>query len=333
MCICVACIIRDFSIADDSIQRGLTCTVHVQCGWCRAITKSSSSTHSYQTSRCMQCAGPFFSYAGVTVVVCLITSVMMMGYCIVLPQIFQAKILIFHRLIVLAMCFNIIFNFIGCSLRSPGVPSPSLPMACDPEDGVKGVPEGFYNNYKYCYICEKPKPPDAHHCKICSKCVLDMDHHCPFIGNCVGRANLRSFLVFLAWIMIACTYAVMVTGTVVLSRLGAFTISKAKFHGPQILRLSMLDMSVVPTWYLLTIYIFAVSLGCAIGVGILLSSQLVQVSKGQNYIASLKGAPAEDKGTAYAKMKRVCGGRSPLFWMLPFWGKAEQYRDFRAKIS
>lgn len=233
----------------------------------------------------------------------------------------------------LVICFNITFNFVGCSLRSPGVPSSSLPVASDAEDGGEGVPQGFYNDYQYCYMCEGPKPPDAHHCRICGKCILDMDHHCPFIGNCVGRANLRSFLIFLSWVLVGCIYGFIMTGSLIMSKLETFSIAKARFRGPHILRIWILDLDVVPMWYLLTLYIFCVSLGAAIGVGILLSSQIVQVSKGQNYIASLKGAPAGDKGTAYSRMKRICGGRNPLFWMLPLWDRPEQYKDFGMKIS
>ena len=34
-----------------------------------------------------------------------------------------------------------------------------------------------------------------------------MDHHCPFLNNCVGRGNMRPFLLFLFWVMLAMVYA------------------------------------------------------------------------------------------------------------------------------
>ncbi|CAI2376082.1 unnamed protein product [Moneuplotes crassus] len=51
----------------------------------------------------------------------------------------------------------------------------------------------------YCYICESPKPPRAHHCRVCGRCIIKMDHHCPWMNNCIGLQNMKIFMVLLAY--------------------------------------------------------------------------------------------------------------------------------------
>lgn len=64
-----------------------------------------------------------------------------------------------------------------------------------------------------CRVCVDPccpggaKPRGTHHCRTCRQCVSELDHHCPFVANCVGRGNRRPFLLFLAWAVAGCGYA------------------------------------------------------------------------------------------------------------------------------
>ncbi|KXZ50386.1 hypothetical protein GPECTOR_16g559 [Gonium pectorale] len=70
-----------------------------------------------------------------------------------------------------------------------------------------------YSHLRYCWPCRGPQSADARHCYMCGLCVVDQDHHCPFIANCVGRANLRNFLSFLAFTLLAVVYSAIMSTT------------------------------------------------------------------------------------------------------------------------
>ncbi|KCV68821.1 hypothetical protein H696_04238 [Fonticula alba] len=58
----------------------------------------------------------------------------------------------------------------------------------------------------HCRRCDQARPPRSHHCSICDRCVHRMDHHCPWIATCVGANNHRYFVLFLAYLTLACAY-------------------------------------------------------------------------------------------------------------------------------
>ena len=60
---------------------------------------------------------------------------------------------------------------------------------------------------RVCVKCQCSKPPRCHHCSVCGRCVMMMDHHCPWMNNCVGQRNLKAFLLFNAYTVIAATYS------------------------------------------------------------------------------------------------------------------------------
>ncbi|KNB45836.1 hypothetical protein JH06_0512 [Blastocystis sp. subtype 4] len=59
--------------------------------------------------------------------------------------------------------------------------------------------------------CNCIKPFRAHHCRRCQKCILKMDHHCPWISNCVGARNQKPFMLFLLYVSIGETIAIIMT--------------------------------------------------------------------------------------------------------------------------
>lgn len=297
------------------------CVLRVQCGWCLAIssTKKKTRKRGRETiSRCVCVTGRLASCFAICIVIGLLASLFTFGLLSVLPNMFQATLLLAsQQAVVLFICFNVAFNYLGCALKSPGVPS-QVAHRLDLESGQDSVPQGAYDQYRYCVVCKTPKPPGAHHCSICRKCILDMDHHCPFIGNCVGRLNLRSFILFLTWTLIGTIYGMIVTGALLLRSMGTMSLPK-KTKGFSILGLLFSSIDAVPWWYFATMYVFVVCIGSFLAVGALLQSQIAQVIRGQSYINILKGETAERKLSAHAQIKRLCGGRNMWLWLLPFW--------------
>lgn len=64
------------------------------------------------------------------------------------------------------------------------------------------------DDFTFCAICKKPKPPRAHHCKRCDRCILRMDHHCQWIGNCIGFNNHKYFLLSLIYSSILLVFSI-----------------------------------------------------------------------------------------------------------------------------
>ncbi|KAG6837652.1 hypothetical protein H0H93_004928 [Arthromyces matolae] len=82
---------------------------------------------------------------------------------------------------------------------------------------------------RYCRVCDRFKPPRAHHCRTCDRCVLRMDHHCPWINNCVGHYNYAHFLRFLFYVDLACSYHI-----IMLTRRVFYTLDSRYWDEPSV---------------------------------------------------------------------------------------------------
>lgn len=64
-----------------------------------------------------------------------------------------------------------------------------------------------YYTWTHCIPCNRPNPPRSHHCVLCNTCILKRDHHCYVAATCVGFRNLRYFIVFLFYAVLATIFS------------------------------------------------------------------------------------------------------------------------------
>ncbi len=84
---------------------------------------------------------------------------------------------------------------------------PLRQMEATEETSEQHVPaQARVDDFTYCTVCKKPRPPRTHHCKRCDRCVLRMDHHCPWLGNCIGLENMKYYVLLLGYACITLAY-------------------------------------------------------------------------------------------------------------------------------
>ncbi|KAJ7253530.1 DHHC palmitoyltransferase-domain-containing protein [Mycena rebaudengoi] len=121
-----------------------------------------------------------------------------------------------------------------------------------------------------CRKCGQVKPERAHHCRICNHCVLKYDHHCPGVNQCVGLHNERHFVLFMAYLVIACVSLSISGFSHVLRALGTSFDLDWPHHVPQIA--------------FILIYILAIVMSLA--VGIMCSYHLWTIANGETTVES-----------------------------------------------
>ena len=78
-----------------------------------------------------------------------------------------------------------------------------------------------------CPDCETIRTSRSRHCSVCKRCIERFDHHCPWINNCVGQANMKYFLQFVTYIMLA---SAMLSLLCVLSFYNLLTSPNTRLH-------------------------------------------------------------------------------------------------------
>ncbi|KAJ6582862.1 DHHC palmitoyltransferase-domain-containing protein [Mycena vulgaris] len=143
-----------------------------------------------------------------------------------------------------------------------------------------------------CRKCTQLKPERTHHCRICNRCVLKYDHHCPLtsragVNQCVGLHNERHFVLFMAYLVLACVSLAATGVPHVMRALGATYELDWPYHVPQIA--------------FILIYILAVVM--ALAVGIMCSFHLWGVANGETTV----------EGHDFEVYRRVAKSRGETF--------------------
>ncbi|TMW45314.1 hypothetical protein DOY81_009607 [Sarcophaga bullata] len=140
--------------------------------------------------------------------------------CFLLIGVFMPIIFIFEIIIVLpafhepggfwhtftfALAMFLIFqikgNFVACLMVDTSVDFKNL----KPPETEKAKLQSL--GWHECEKCEKMASPRSWHCSVCRTCILKRDHHCLFVGCCVGHKNHRYFMMFVIFLFIGATYA------------------------------------------------------------------------------------------------------------------------------
>jgi hypothetical protein len=301
----------------------------LQCGWCGAINDQTqrdvfdTSLLRARRRTCLKHLQTTFRWLIVGIVFLIIASVLTLGVTCLLPRVcWSYTSWVFHVSWVAALTFNVLFNYAACMWGSPGTVrscvAPAAPAGAQ-------VPQQAYKDYTYCSACKYLKPPRVHHCRICRTCVVDMDHHCPFINNCVGRANLRSFILFLFWTLVSATYVVILSSTVLIGNYKFLvdTSVSASLHNQAYYDYwfsLIIILDTCPWWLLGSMYLFLCGMALTFGVGFLFFSQMRYIFLGVSYITSLKGPAPTQPASGVKNFSQVLGSSNPLMWLMPMWG-------------
>lgn len=292
-----------------------------KCGWCGAI--SSHDVPAKKQGRCTNCS-LVLDRILVTAIIIFILLIICGGSWAVFPVLCPDVSLSFYFHLVLTgfLSFNTLFNYCIAAFVQAG-PLPQMVWG-----NFDYITKGALEGHRFCHICNKPKPPSAHHCRACKTCVLEMDHHCPFIGNCVGASNMRPFILFLLFAVMSNVYVLMMSISAMLKVWSSLDfsdrvrVSSMNWHIMEVLASylqALLGSSISSSVRTIAIfYLVAASLSVIIGVGLLLYQQLRQLYDGYSFIESLQFENGNFRGSrGWRNFQRTFGHGNPAFWIFP----------------
>ena len=99
-----------------------------------------------------------------------------------------------------ASSFLMVFFTVLTTRKDPTDPTVALERAY-----AAGLPAGKdFNRLRYglyCDLCDTHVLEGTKHCRICNRCTSGFDHHCAWVNNDIGKANYRSFISMLIFLL------------------------------------------------------------------------------------------------------------------------------------
>lgn len=302
------------------------------CGHCGAITDYMQFPNRSGNTvfRAVMKALTGLRWTVVAFIATLVAFVVISGAVIVLP-VTCAELgfwfLALNHFITWFLSFNVYWNYFSAILNTAGSVRECIG---DPVEPGQTIPIRCFDNWRYCDKCKWYKPPTAHHCNVCKTCIMDMDHHCPFINNCVGRANLRSFILFLTWTIAANLYCMLHCVYLLLFiRKDAFFAGISgvmnRISGFNIVLITLFTFLEMSWTCLVAIFIFSFSCAMMASVGSLLFLQLKHISSYPPLTPTndKNGMPIVHSRSLthlLAHLHQIMGGGSISNYFYPMWG-------------
>lgn len=189
----------------------------VKCSECGAITAVLPRAKASSKLGALCCGWSACTYVPVAFCLGAFAFVVGLGVGLVLPLMYPDGGLVAacHYAMAAVLGVNTTWNYLAAVFAEPEDTTTTT------REDVLQRDRSAWENYRWCSVCEAPKPPRAHHCSTCNRCVPGMDHHCGYLGKCVGRHNHAHFLRFLAWLWLSTLY-VSVMCSVAIFRHGSF---------------------------------------------------------------------------------------------------------------
>ena len=163
---------------------------------------------------------------------------------------------------------------------------------------------------KKCKKCNSVKPPQSHHCSICGRCIARMDHHCPWVNNCVGFYNQKFFLLFLVYVALGSSHAL-----VMIAWQGMMCLEQNcvlfTLHPGNIVLAAISSFLAVLFCMFVTI-MFCDQMSCILGN----TSTVDKLKKERNLGIEEKGQKATSR-TGWQNLEEVFGSSFNIYWLFP----------------